>query len=166
MRTRIWNNLANIKFKAIYTSACSKLSGHIGNTYSFFLALASATSVATWAIWEQYPKLWACIIGVSQVLLIAKPYIPFIKNDKEYLEMSFEFEALYLAYEKLWYEFEYKKRNISKIDHDFYEYREKEIQIERMHKQVHCPELKFLIRKSNDEARKALNLNFTSGVKQ
>ena len=82
MRNRIWTNLANIKFKCIYTGKVSKRSYHIGNVYSIFLALASATSVTTWAIWDKFPLVWASIVAFSQILHIIKPHIPFVKNNR------------------------------------------------------------------------------------
>jgi hypothetical protein len=88
MRTRVWNNLANIKFKALYTSECSNLAGTCGRIYSFLFAFTSTSSAATWAIWNRYPFFWAFIVGFSQLLSVIKPHIPFVKNDKAYLVKS------------------------------------------------------------------------------
>lgn len=32
-----------------------------------FLALTTSSSVAAWAVWGQYPLVWASIVAVSQV---------------------------------------------------------------------------------------------------
>jgi len=96
MRIRIWNQLANIRFKGLYTHRCSRRADTFGRAYSFFLAFVSTSSVAAWAIWTKAPGVWAAIVTVAQVLHIGKPYLPFMKHDKQFLEMSFEFEALYL----------------------------------------------------------------------
>jgi len=76
LRDRIWNNMANVKFKAIFTRKCSKLAEKRGNGLSIFLAISSGSSVAAWAVWQEYPSVWGGVIGFSQVLQIVKPYEP------------------------------------------------------------------------------------------
>lgn len=163
MRTRLWNNLANIKFKAFYCSRCSSLAGTCGRAYSFFLALTSAGSVAAWAIWKQHPVVWATIVALAQVLHIAKPYIPFLGKETDFLAMSFDFERLYLQYERLWYDFDADKIPTEEAEAGFYQYRERELDIERTHKAVGCPEIGFLVRKAQRDTDSALALNFETG---
>lgn len=160
MRDRIWNHLANIKFKAIYTGKVSRCSYNIGNFYSFFLAFASASSVAAWAIWEKLPVVWATIVGISQILIIAKPYIPFVKGDREFADQSLLFDELYLSYEKLW--FEYAKHNVDEeqIEKKFYILREKELDINTRFKHVVCPKFKGLIHDADEETNNYLKTNF------
>ena len=161
MRTRIWNNMANIKFKAIYTGECSRCADQTGRAYSFFLSFTSASSVAAWVIWQSVPGLWASIVALAQVLHVAKPYLPFMKHDKDFLEMSFEFESLYLDYERFWVAYDDDRIPDEEAEAKFYALREKEIEIEKMHKQTHCPRFKKLIGKAERDAKTALTLNFT-----
>ena len=160
MQDRIWNNLANIKFKALYTAHVSRSAYNAGNAYSFFLAFASASSVSAWAIWDKYPIVWASIVAISQILHIAKPYVPFIKGDKELMEMSLQYEFLYLIYERLW--FDYRKDDCDKegIEELFYSYREKEHDINTRFKHIVCPEIKSLVSKADAETNKFLEANF------
>jgi hypothetical protein len=153
--------MANIKFKAIYTGECSRRADLIGRFYSFFLSFASASSVAAWAIWESVPGLWACIVGFAQILHLAKPYLPLMKNDKDFLEISFEFESLYLDYERLWVAYDDDRIPEEEAEAKFYALREKEVEIEKMHRQTHCPRFKKLIAKADQDAKTALALNFT-----
>lgn len=104
--------------------------------------------------------IWAMIIAIAQVLHIAKPYIPFLGNEKDYLEMSFEFDALYLKYERLWYLLERGQIEEAEAEQKFYELREKEVEIEKTYKHARCPKSKRYIDKVYIEAEKALNLNF------
>jgi len=152
--------LANIKFKCIYTAKVSKRSYHLGNFYSIFLALASASSVATWAIWAKYPYIWAIIVAISQGLHVAKPHIPYIKNDKEFIEQSLLFEALYLEYEKLWYENLKENAKPDEIEIIFYKLRQKEHEINTRFKHVVCPNFKKLIQISDVETNTFLKTNF------
>ncbi|MDZ4198433.1 MAG: hypothetical protein U1E27_04015 [Kiritimatiellia bacterium] len=155
--------MANIKFKAFYCSRCSSLAGTCGRAYSFFLAFASTGSVAAWAIWRQHSAVWAIIVAVAQVFHIAKPYIPFLGKETDFLVMSFDFERLYLQYERLWYDFEGDRIQADEAEVIFYQYREREIEIEQTHKSSSCPEIGFLIRKAQRETDSALALNFETG---
>lgn len=163
MRTRIWNNLANIRFKAFYCDHCSTFSGTFGRVYSFFLSFVSAGCIAAWAIWQQYPILWAIIVAIAQVLHVARPYILFLKSEKEFLAMSFEYKHLYLLYERLWYDFENEVIIGELAEKKFYELREKEIQIERMYQSTHTPKINFLMSKAQHDTYSELSLNFEIG---
>ena len=160
MRDRIWTNLANIKFKATYTGKVSRRSYNIGNIYSFFLAFASASSVAAWALWEKIPLVWATIVVISQILVIAKPYLPFVKGDREFADQSLLFDELYLSYEKLW--FEYAKHNVGEelIEKKFYILREKELDIHTRFKHIICPKFKKLIHEADKETNTYLQTHF------
>jgi len=160
IRTRVWNNLANIKFKGFYCGRCSSLASRCGRSYSFFLAFASAGCVAAWAIWRELPGLWAAIVAIAQALHIAKPYIPFLGSDKDFLEMSFDFERLYLEYERLWYDLENGVISEEQAEEAFYEYRHREVEIERTYKAVRCPEMRFLLSRALRDTETALALNF------
>lgn len=163
MRDRIWNNLYNIKFKALYTCECSKKAERYGRFYSLFIAITSAGSIATWTAWEKIPSVWAVIIAVSQVLHVAKPYFPFIKNDKAFLELSYEFEALYIKFEKLWYCLENDKITLDEAEQQFYALRDKEFNIEKNHKEIHCPEFDSWKEKVNESTDNAIKINFSKG---
>jgi len=163
MRTRIWNNLANIRFKAFYCNHCSAFSGTFGRVYSFFLSFVSTGCIAAWAIWQQYPILWAIIVAIAQGLHVARPFIMFLKSEKEFLAMSFEYKHLYLSYERLWYDLENEVVTAERAEKKFYELRKKEIQIERTYQSTHTPEINFLMSKAQRDTDSELSLNFEIG---
>lgn len=156
-RTRIWRNLFNVKFKALYAHECSKLAGLYTRVLSFLLALTSASSVAAWTLWQEHKTMWAVIIGVGQVLLIAVPFIPFLKSEREYLTMSFDFESLYLKYEQLWYDFEDKTIDEAAAKTRISALREKEVEIEKSG--VRCPRTKRWTDRINSEAEAVIKLD-------
>jgi hypothetical protein len=155
--TRIWNNLANIKFKALYTCECSRIAGILERALAFFLALSSASTVGAWTLWKQHGTLWAIIIAVGQILLIALPHVPFLKNEKEFLAMSFEFEALYLRYEQLWYDF--RDRTIDDVSAKaaINELRAKEVEIEKSG--VRCPRIQRWVNRVAKDVESVLKLD-------
>ena len=161
MQDRIWNNIANVKFQSKYLDKVSRRSHNWGNGYSFFLAVTSGSSVTAWAIWEIFPLVWASIVGVSQILFIAKPFIPLIKNDREFIEMSLLYESLYLSYEKLWFDNEKDENNDErKIEKRFYNLRQKELEINTQFKHVVCPIFKGLMTEADNETNIFLESNF------
>ena len=160
MRNRLWNNLADIRFRACYAHAYSSFLRFCGGAYSFILSFASAASVATWAIWARYPSVWASIVAIAQVLHIAKPHLGFLKSEPEVLSMSFELEQLYLAYERLWNDCEHKIISESSAEERFYELREKEIDIDRMYRSATVLTFGFLVSAAYKDTLSALSRNF------
>lgn len=159
-RNEIWNCLINSKFKALYMCLCSEKADNIGRLYSIALSLGSASSVAAWAVWKEYPYVWAIIVGFAQLLHIIKPYIPFIGNDKEYLEMSFRFEELYIDYNKLWKSYEREEVNDKKAGDKLSELYKKEIEIEKSNKKTPCPNFKRLSKKARTQLDTFLKLHY------
>ncbi|MDX6385286.1 MAG: hypothetical protein QOK48_2859 [Blastocatellia bacterium] len=154
---RIWNNLANIKFKALYTCECSRIAGLSSRALSFLLALTSASSVGAWTLWQQHRNIWAVIIGVGQVLLIALPHFPFLKSEKEFLSMSFDFEGLYLRYEQLWYDFRDSTIDESFAKTQINELRAREVEIEKAG--VRCPRIQRWMNRVATDAKSVLKLD-------
>jgi|GEM_PF-1481635 len=159
IRTRLWNNLNNIKFKALYTCECSRLASLYGRLLSFGLAITAASSVATWALWKQHTTLWAVIIGVGQLLQLAIPHMPFLKNEREYLTMSFAFESLYLRYERLWYDLQDGTIDEINAKEQLNKLREEEVEIEK--EGVRCPKIKRWIDRIGEEAESTIKLDIT-----
>ncbi|WP_136681481.1 hypothetical protein [Neptunomonas sp. XY-337] len=160
MRDRIWHNLQNSKFKSEYLNRVSRASNFWGNMYSFFLAFASASSVAAWTIWNSVPAVWGGIVAFSQLLHIAKPYFPFFRSDREFWEMSHLYETLYLSYEKLWFAYERGQINENEAEKRFYKLRDNELAINKRFKHVYCPTFDRLIKKSSEEVALQLNQTF------
>jgi hypothetical protein len=161
MKNTVWSNLANVKFKALYTYECSREADRYGRLTSAFLALASTSSVAAWAIWKEHPAIWGGIIGISQVMQVVKPYISIIGSDKDLLEMSFEYEQLFLEYEQLWYAVCSGSIADPAVTERIAELHKKSLDIERAHKNVHAPRRQRLIDKVYTDTEKFLELNFS-----
>jgi len=116
---------------------------------SFILALLS--SVAAWKLWQQHQTMWALLIGAGQILMIAVPHIPFLKSEKEFLTMSYEFEGLYLRYEQLWYDLRDGSVDDSAAKEKINKLRAKEVEIEKGG--VHCPRIHKWIKRIEEETQ-------------
>lgn len=161
MRTRLWNNLSNIKFKVFYTEKWSKIDEFLGKFYSFILSFVAAGSVAGWSLWKEYPVLWGAIITISQLMHVAKPYVPFIGDDRDMIEMSHEFDLLYLKYEKLWYNLEYDKLSKEDAEDQLYVLKEEECKIEKKYRKLYCPEIKRFTEDTQKKTYHFLSLNYS-----
>ncbi len=157
-RNRLWRQLANIKFKALYACECARVSGKRARLSAFTLAVISGSSVASWAIWQNHATIWATIIATGQVMQIAILYIPFLKNENEFLKASFEFETLYLKYEQLWYDLEDGTINETAAKAVLRELRAKALEIERTNPVF--PEKKRWINRIRSRAISDLELDF------
>jgi hypothetical protein len=164
LRVQLWNKLTDVRFRADYSRAYSIFVRCCGGVYSFILSFASAGSIAAWAFWGRHPALWAIIIGIAQVLHVAKPHIGILKSEAEVLAMSFEFEQLYLAYERLWTDFERKTIDHEAARENFYELRQREVDIERMYRSLTVLNLQFLVRAALEDTLSALRCNFNIKV--
>jgi hypothetical protein len=125
--------------------------------YRFLLALTSASSVGAWTLWQQHRNIWAVIIGVGQVLLIALPHFPFLKSEKEFLAMSFDFEGLYLRYEQLWYDFRDGTIDESVAKTRINDLRAREVEIEKAG--VRCPRIQRWMDRVATDAKSVLKLD-------
>lgn len=103
METAVWSTFVDLKFKIYCLSHLIKKYQTWERNINVVLALVSSSSIATWVIWQMYPKVWASIIVVSQVISVVKPYFPYYKFVKEMNEKSVRLELLCLDFEHLWY---------------------------------------------------------------
>lgn len=109
MREQIWATLIDTKFKGYCLSFLVDKFQKWDRNINIFLALASSTSIAAWAIWEVNPMIWAAIIALSQVMTVVKPYFPYFKYVKELNTKSSQVDLLNIEFERLWYKLEHRK---------------------------------------------------------
>jgi len=124
---------------------------------SVFLAICASAGIAGWSIWKDQAKIWAVVIGISQVVSVARPYMPFLKNESKFIGVSFELEALYLRYERLWYKLQGNPADTS-IESRFSKLREKGLEIEKHGPQF--PRFKRWIDRINKDKDNALRIDF------
>jgi hypothetical protein len=109
MREQIWAFLNDTKFKGYCLTFLVNKFQKWDRNINIFLAIASSTSIAAWAIWKVNPLIWAAIIAASQVLTVIKPYFPYFKYVKELNAKSFRVDLLNIEFERLWYKLQNKK---------------------------------------------------------
>lgn len=73
------------------------------NKTNMILAVAASASIGTWAVWQQWPLIWASIIAMSQVVHAIKPFLAWERNLKNVRGARADLEMLYHDAERSWY---------------------------------------------------------------
>lgn len=80
MREKYWNYYTTTKYELLYFYE------YLNNSYKWlrsldsFLAVASCSSIAAWAVWDEIPVVWAVIIAASQVVSALKQFMPYSRR--------------------------------------------------------------------------------------
>lgn len=100
---RYWNLLKELKAQVVYLHSYAASDEFKDKSINVFLAIASSSSIAAWAIWKEHQIVWAFIIAVSQVVTAVKPFLPFRQRLKAVAELNTHIQAIFLNAEQGWY---------------------------------------------------------------
>lgn len=100
MQEKYWRYMVQIKSWLFYLDIYEENSYKWEKNINIFSAVVSSTSIAAWAIWQQFSYVWSVIIAVSQVLTAIKSFLPY--NTRRKVTISF-LEDLKLLYNKIEY---------------------------------------------------------------
>jgi len=109
MRGQIWAALNDIRYKGYLLDLIVNRFQKWDRNINIYIAIASSSSIAAWAIWNSTPLLWGTIIAFSQVLTVIKPYFPYNKYVKELNSKNLKIEHLNIELEMLWHKLQKKK---------------------------------------------------------
>ncbi len=126
MRTKIWNNLIVAKYKALYLSYFNSCVRSIDRWSNGISAVASSAGISTWWIWEEFPWVWASLFGLAQLIIVVKPFFPYINNQNDLTQTWVFYEKLHLAYEKLWVDAQ-NKVDQAQLEKNYFELRTREV---------------------------------------
>ncbi len=101
---RYWQELTQLKSAIVYLSHYELESHRIENFLGMSSAVASSTSIAAWAIWQQWQFVWGSIIATSQVLSAIKRFLPYSRRLKAVVSLNSELSSLLIFAEKNWYD--------------------------------------------------------------
>lgn len=127
IRTKIWNFLNDSKTNECYASLILKRYQMFDLFLNLFLVFATTSSVAAWAIWKEFPLLWAFIIAISQLITISKPYFLFPKYIKVFHEKNILWQQLSLELEELWHKINYSIINETEASIIYFELKKKSL---------------------------------------
>ena len=100
---RYWNQLKEFKTHVIYLHNYAAHSQLRDKALNIFLAVTSSSSIAAWAIWQEYQIVWATIIASSQVVTAIKPFLPYKQRIKSVSDLNDKIQEISLKCEKEWF---------------------------------------------------------------
>ena len=80
MRDQLWNLLYDVHYRAIYARRYNAYARNVEESLSVLSLVVTASSVAGWSIWQQFPVVWSVIIACVQVLNLCRPSFPFSRR--------------------------------------------------------------------------------------
>lgn len=153
IRTKIWNFLIDSKTNECFASLILKNYQKLDLFLNLFLVFATTSSVAAWAIWNEFPLVWAFIIAISQLLTISKPYFLFPKYIKVFHEKNILWQQLTLDLEELWHKVNYSTIDESDASKTYFELRKKSLVFDKVPEDI----IFFNFNKFQNEAEKQCN---------
>lgn len=148
---RYWKELFQLKVHLNYLELYQQQSEKSDKILNIFLAITSSSSIAAWAIWDQYSFVWGLIIAASQALNAIKAFLPFKARLKALTSLLHELEELLIYTEMKWYDVSEGLLTEKEIHDLQYEIRKKKHQALRKHLAGQSlPEKKPLFSKANE----------------
>lgn len=103
MQEKYWKYMVQIKAWIFYLDLYEEDSYKWDKRIKVFGAIASSTSIAAWAIWQQLSFVWSVIIAISQVLTAIKEFLPYNKRLKILAPFMEDLKFLYNKIEYNWF---------------------------------------------------------------
>lgn len=103
MQEKYWKYMVQIKAWIFYLDLYAEDSYKWDKRINVFGAIASSTSIAAWAIWQELSFLWSVIIAISQVLTAIKGFLPYSKRLKVLVPFMEDMKFLYNKIEYNWF---------------------------------------------------------------
>lgn len=105
LTNKYFQHLLNIKFHELYGSIYQDYSFKWDNVINWVTALASSSSVAAWAIWnnENLKIVWLCIIALSNIINAVRPLLPYKKRVNSLASYTSLLRSIYNEYDYHWF---------------------------------------------------------------
>lgn len=103
MQEKYWKYMVQIKAWIFYLDLYAEESYKWDKRINVFGAIASSTSIAAWAIWQELSFAWSVIIAISQVLVAIKSFFPYSKRLKILVPFMEDLKFLYNKLEYNWF---------------------------------------------------------------
>lgn len=100
---RFWRELVQLKVQLQYLSTYQYKTERIDSSLRMFSAVASSSSIAAWAVWQEAQIVWAVIIAASQLLSAIKEHLPFQKRLRQVSNLGLELAEIFVFAEHRWY---------------------------------------------------------------
>lgn len=156
MRTRIWNELGQIKYNEFYCIYLLAYRKRLINYFNVIILAFSGAGIMGWKIWENAPVVSCAVISTISLLKLLQTHI--IPSDKD-IEKLDKVSDFYFEYfnklEALWY----KQDRISEeeLQNEYYKIKDSEKEANKL--------LKDVLKRINNRIHKKANLEATLFLK-
>lgn len=116
MREKYWKLLQKAIYNYIYWKDYRRRIAIVSTAVNVFSALLSCASVAAWAIWQKHPAIWAFLVGISQIVQVVYPLLPFQKRLTALDYLIPKTDQLVRRITDTWHKLEHG-RNVTGIDY-------------------------------------------------
>lgn len=113
---RFWNLFTQYTTRGFYLEEVANRSEIIERWLNGVLAFTSSASIATWAIWKEYPMVWGGIIALSQIIQAIKPILPYRTRQTRAMAALHLVEPVLLTMEEDWYKLSYGSMSAKKLE--------------------------------------------------
>ena len=103
MQERYWRKLTDKRYRLIYISEYYNQCVWVQRLINVILAITSSGAIAAWAVWKEFPVVWAGVIAVSQVITAVKPLLPYEKRIVTIYDMINQLTGICNEIEAKWY---------------------------------------------------------------
>lgn len=88
-----WNEMCRVKDSIYYSEYYIKVASFLDKSISIIISFTSTATIANWVIWKTLSTTWAIILGLAQLFVMIKPFLPFnenILNHRTYLDNAYK----------------------------------------------------------------------------
>lgn len=100
---RYWSMLVEARVHMGYLYHYGTASEWMDKLVNIFLAVASSSSIAAWAIWHEFTWVWPTLIAGSQVITAIKPFLPYNQRIKAVSVLNDSYQSICLQMENVWF---------------------------------------------------------------
>lgn len=130
MQLKYWKYMVQMKAWVYYLEIYAENSYKWDKRINIIGAIASSSSIAAWAVWQEYSFIWAFVIAVSQVLSAIKEFLPFERRLKFLNSFKDDICVLCIKMEYDWYSVAQGELTEEEINSVLYTYKKAYTEIE------------------------------------
>lgn len=153
MKNKYLKVISRFCYGLFYYKEQYRFSVNFDRTLRICLAVITASSVASWSIWEKLSILWSVIIGISQVALIVSAMLPYKDRIPKLRELKAALADIYEDMENQWFDVCEKKIKEDKLNDLISEYKERWRKAEAKYlKDDSLPRWRWMINRAKNNA--------------
>lgn len=104
IQEKYWRLLEDQKISTRYYYLYSNKLEKTDRLVEMIITISSSGSIASWAVWQEFPMLWASIIVGGQFLMTIKSYLPFKSRLKALSAIRKGLSSVVIKTENNWFE--------------------------------------------------------------